>query len=165
GSDYNLLLVSRFQEEVGAGLRTGIIRSMGETGGVVTAAGLVFAFTMMSMAASDLRSIGQAGTTIGLGLLFDTLVVRSLMTPSIAALLGRWFWWPLRVRPRPASYMLRPFGPRRLVRSLLLGEEADTARLKTPPRDGQTGARPHDGYGAGEAPTYSGLAGPAGAEA
>ncbi|MGA8250695.1 MAG: MMPL family transporter, partial [Mycobacterium sp.] len=130
GSDYNLLLVSRFQEEIGAGLRTGIIRSMGETGGVVTAAGLVFAFTMMSMAASDLRSIGQAGTTIGLGLLFDTLVVRSLMTPSIAALLGRWFWWPQKVRPRPASYMLRPFGPRRLVRSLLLGEDTDATTAK-----------------------------------
>ena len=97
GSDYNLLLVSRFKEEMGAGLKTGIIRSMGETGSVVTAAGLVFAFTMMSMVASDLRSIGQAGSTIGLGLLFDTLVVRSLMTPSIAALLGRWFWWPLQV--------------------------------------------------------------------
>lgn len=110
GSDYNLLLVSRFQEEIGAGLNTGIIRSMGGTGGVVTAAGLVFAFTMMSMAASDLRSIGQAGTTIGLGLLFDTLVVRSLMTPSIAALLGRWFWWPINVHPRPANY--RSSGPR-----------------------------------------------------
>jgi RND superfamily putative drug exporter len=99
GSDYNLLLVSRFQEEARTGLRTGIIRSMGETGGVVTAAGLVFSFTMMSMVASDLRSIGQAGSTIGLGLLFDTLIVRSLMTPSIAALLGRWFWWPQRIRP------------------------------------------------------------------
>lgn len=138
GSDYNLLLVSRFQEEIGAGLNTGIIRSMGETGGVVTAAGLVFAFTMMSMAASDLSSIGQAGSTIGLGLLFDTLIVRSLMTPSVAALLGRWFWWPQKVRPRPASYMLRPFGPRRLVRSLLLGEEADasTNSARTPSRNG-----------------------------
>ena len=135
GSDYNLLLVSRFQEEIGAGLNTGTIRSMGQTGGVVTAAGLVFAFTMMSMIASDLHSIGQAGTTIGLGLLFDTLIVRSLMTPSIAALLGRWFWWPLNVRPRPASSMLRPYGPRRLVRSLMLGEDADRAAAKpqTPP--------------------------------
>ena len=44
---------------------------------------------------------GQVGTTIGLGLLFDTLIVRSLMTPSIATLLGRWFWWPQVVRPRP----------------------------------------------------------------
>jgi RND superfamily putative drug exporter len=61
---------------------------------------------MMSMVVSDLRVVGQVGTTIGLGLLFDTLVVRSFMTPSIAALLGRWFWWPQRVRSRPARHRL-----------------------------------------------------------
>jgi len=101
GADYNLLLVSRFKEEIHAGLNTGIIRAMGGTGSVVTSAGLVFAFTMMTMAVSELTVIGQVGTTIGLGLLFDTLIVRSLMTPSIAALLGKWFWWPQRVRQRP----------------------------------------------------------------
>jgi RND superfamily putative drug exporter len=101
GADYNLLLVARFKEEIYAGLNTGIIRSMGGTGSVVTSAGLVFAFTMMSMAVSELTVIGQVGTTIGLGLLFDTLIVRSLMTPSIAALMGKWFWWPQRVRERP----------------------------------------------------------------
>jgi RND superfamily putative drug exporter len=101
GADYNLLLVSRFKEEIHAGLNTGIIRAMGGTGSVVTSAGLVFAFTMMSMAVSELTVIGQVGTTIGLGLLFDTLIVRSLMTPAIAALLGKWFWWPQRVRSRP----------------------------------------------------------------
>jgi putative drug exporter of the RND superfamily len=106
GSDYNLLLVSRFKEEIHAGLNTGIIRSMAGTGAVVTSAGLVFAFTMMSMVVSDLRVVGQVGTTIGLGLLFDTLVVRSFMTPSIAALLGRWFWWPQRVRSHPARHRL-----------------------------------------------------------
>ena len=67
----------------------------------VTSAGLVFAFTMISMAVSELTVIGQVGTTIGLGLLFDTLVIRSFMTPSIAALMGKWFWWPMRVRDRP----------------------------------------------------------------
>jgi putative drug exporter of the RND superfamily len=108
GSDYNLLLVSRMKEEVGAGINTGIIRAMGGTGKVVTTAGLVFAFTMLSMVVSDLRIIGQVGSTIGLGLLFDTLVVRAFMTPAIAALLGRWFWWPLRVRQRPASAVLGP---------------------------------------------------------
>ncbi|RUP02086.1 MAG: RND family transporter [Mycobacterium sp.] len=102
GSDYNLLLVSRFKQEIHAGLNTGIIRSMGGTGKVVTNAGLVFAFTMASMIIGDARMIGQVGTTIGLGLLFDTLIVRAFMTPSIAALLGRWFWWPIRVRSRPA---------------------------------------------------------------
>jgi RND superfamily putative drug exporter len=73
---------------------------MGGTGGVVTAAGMVFAATMASFAFSDLKVIGQVGTTIALGLLFDTLIVRSFMTPSIAALMGRWFWWPQRVRTR-----------------------------------------------------------------
>src|SRR5580693_4822685 len=101
GSDYNLLLVARFKEEIGAGLKTGIIRAMGGTGKVVTAAGLVFAFTMASMIVSDNRAVGQVGTTIGLGLLFDTLVVRSFLMPSIAALLGRWFWWPMNVPSRP----------------------------------------------------------------
>jgi len=123
GSDYNLLLVSRMKEEIAAGINTGIIRAMGGTGKVVTNAGLVFAFTMASMVFSDLRIIGQVGTTIGLGLLFDTLVVRSFLTPSIAALLGRWFWWPQTVRTRPASKALRDVGPRPLVRALLLREE------------------------------------------
>ncbi len=102
GSDYNLLLVSRFKEEIPGGLKTGIIRAMSGTGSVVTAAGLVFAATMASFAFSELRIMGQVGTTIALGLLFDTLIVRSFMTPAIAAMLGRWFWWPQLVRSRPS---------------------------------------------------------------
>lgn len=120
GSDYNLLLISRFKEELHAGINTGIIRAMAGSGAVVTAAGMVFAATMASFVFADLRILGQIGTTIALGLLFDTLIVRSFMTPSIAALLGRWFWWPLKVRPRPASKMLQPYGSRTAVRQLLL---------------------------------------------
>jgi len=101
GADYNLLLVARLKEEIPAGINTGIIRAMGGSGSVVTAAGLVFAFTMMSFGISELKVLAQVGTTIGMGLLFDTLVIRAFMTPSIAALLGRWFWWPQNVRPRP----------------------------------------------------------------
>jgi putative drug exporter of the RND superfamily len=100
GSDYNLLLVSRFKEEIHAGLKIGIIRSMAGTGGVVTTAGLVFAFTMASMVISDMRAIGQFGSTVCVGLLLDTLIVRTLLMPSIATLLGRWFWWPQVVHPR-----------------------------------------------------------------
>ncbi len=100
GSDYNLLLVARFKEEIHAGLNTGIIRAMAGSGSVVTSAGLVFAFTMATMAVSDLLVTAQVGTTIAIGLLFDTLVIRSFMTPSIAALMGRWFWWPQRVSTR-----------------------------------------------------------------
>ena len=61
----------------------------------------IFSATMASFIFSDLVILGQIGTTIGLGLLFDTLIVRSFMTPSIAALLGTWFWWPVSVRQRP----------------------------------------------------------------
>ncbi|MDT5153922.1 MAG: putative drug exporter of the superfamily [Mycobacterium sp.] len=135
GADYNLLLISRFQEEVKAGLKTGTIRAMAGTGGVVTAAGLVFAFTMSSFIVSDLIVLGQIGTTIGLGLMFDTLIVRSFMTPSIATLLGRWFWWPQIIRTRPASQMLRPYGPRRAVRDLL-ERDPDTRPIRSqPPED------------------------------
>jgi RND superfamily putative drug exporter len=123
GSDYNLLLVARIKDELGAGINTAIIRAMGGTGKVVTTAGLVFAATMGSMVVSDLRSIGQVGTTIAMGLLFDTLIVRAFMTPAIAALLGRWFWWPQQVRSRPASAFLRPTGPRPLVRALLQNQQ------------------------------------------
>jgi putative drug exporter of the RND superfamily len=125
GSDYNLLLISRFKEEIGAGLKTGVIRSMASTGAIVTAAGLVFAATMASFIFGDLLVLGQIGTTIAIGLLFDTLIVRSFMTPSVATLLGRWFWWPQRVRPRPASTMLRDVGPRPAVRQLLLWSDED----------------------------------------
>jgi RND superfamily putative drug exporter len=101
GADYNLLLVARMKEEIPAGINTGIIRAMGGSGSVVTAAGMVFAFTMMSMSVSAMVVVAQMGTTIGMGLLFDTLVIRAFMTPSIAALLGPWFWWPQIVRRRP----------------------------------------------------------------
>ncbi|HEV7851814.1 MAG TPA: MMPL family transporter, partial [Mycobacterium sp.] len=133
GSDYNLLLISRFKEEIGAGLNTGIIRAMAGSGAVVTAAGLVFAATMASFVFADLRILGQIGTTIALGLLFDTLIVRSFMTPSVAALLGRWFWWPLRVRTRPPGRRLQPSESGRSGRQLRLWDDDDSAVADAPP--------------------------------
>jgi putative drug exporter of the RND superfamily len=101
GSDYNLLLIARVKEEIHAGLNTGLIRALGSTGGVVTSAGLVFAFTMLAMLTSDLRTIGQVGSTVCIGLLLDTLIVRSFVVPCILRILGPWFWWPTFVRARP----------------------------------------------------------------
>jgi RND superfamily putative drug exporter len=101
GSDYNLLLIARVKEEIHAGLHTGLIRALGSTGGVVTSAGLVFAFTMLAMLTSDLKTIGQVGTTVCIGLLLDTLIVRSFIVPCLLRLLGPWFWWPTLVRSRP----------------------------------------------------------------
>jgi len=112
GSDYNLLLIARVKEEIKPGLHTGLIRALGSTGGVVTSAGLVFAFTMLAMLTSDLRTIGQVGSTVCIGLLLDTLIVRSFVVPSILRLLGRWFWWPQVVHPRGASQLAADFPAR-----------------------------------------------------
>ena len=95
GADYNLLLALRIkQEAAGTGIKTGIIRAFGGTGGAVTTAGIVFGLTMLALLGSSVLSIAQIGSTIAVGLLLDTLVVRALITPSVVALLGRWFWWP-----------------------------------------------------------------------
>jgi RND superfamily putative drug exporter len=107
GSDYNLLLIVRYLEESKAGLNTGLIRAVANSGKVVTTAGLVFAVTMMAMLSSDLLSVGQIGFIIGLGLLLDTLIVRSFITPAIARLLGPFFWWPRLIPSRPARTTTR----------------------------------------------------------
>ena len=112
GADYNLLLVARFKEELKAGINTGIIRAMVSTGDVVTTAGLVFGFTMFAMIAGYAHNIAQIGTMVGIGLFLDTLIVRSFVIPSVAALLGKWFWWPIPVRNRPER---RPGDPLRRV--------------------------------------------------
>jgi putative drug exporter of the RND superfamily len=96
---------------------------MGGSGGVVTAAGLVFAVTMAAMLGSNLRVIGQFGSTVAIGLLSDTLVVRALLMPSIATLLGRWFWWPQIVRPR---------GDNTLRRTQPATDDVDTAAIPAP---------------------------------
>ncbi len=113
GADYNLLLTMRMREEAfcgargGTGLRTAMIRAFGGTGGVVTTAGIVFGITMLAMLSSDVLAIEQVGSTIGVGLIIDTLVVRTFVVPGIAGLLGRWFWWS------PPAFLLGPLARRR----------------------------------------------------
>jgi putative drug exporter of the RND superfamily len=104
GCDYNLLLLSRYRQEIGAGVKTGLIRTMGSSGGVVITAGVVFAVTMLALLSSDVINIGQAGSTICIGLLFDLFLVRLFLVMPLASVLGQWFWWPQRIqfRPRPA---------------------------------------------------------------
>jgi putative drug exporter of the RND superfamily len=96
GCDYNLLLLSRYRQEIGAGIKTGLIRTMGSSGGVVLTAGFVFAFTMLALLSSDVVNIGQAGSTICIGLIFDMIIVRLFLVMPLARLLGPWFWWPQR---------------------------------------------------------------------
>ncbi len=101
GADYNLLLITRIREESGAGIRTGIIRAVRSTGGVITSAGIIFAASMFGLLFGSLTTMMQTGFIIGVGLLIDTFVVRTITVPAMAALLGPANWWP--AKPRKAA--------------------------------------------------------------
>ncbi|MDT5238042.1 MAG: putative drug exporter of the superfamily, partial [Mycobacterium sp.] len=95
GADYNLLLISRIREEaVGRGIRSGVIRTVGSTGGVITSAGLIFAASMFGLTASSISNVVQVGFIIGVGLLLDTFVVRTITVPAMAVIVGKANWWP-----------------------------------------------------------------------
>ena len=101
GCDYNLLLLSRYREELGAGIKTGLIRAMAGSGNVVVTAAFVLAGTMLALLSSDVINIGQSGSTICVGLIFDMMVVRLFLVMPLARILGPWFWWPQRIPRRP----------------------------------------------------------------
>ncbi|WP_264060832.1 MMPL/RND family transporter [Mycolicibacterium psychrotolerans] len=104
GADYNMLLISRIRDESPRGMRSGVIRTVGATGGVITAAGLIFAASMFGLLFASITTIIQAGFVVGTGILLDTFLVRTVTVPAMAVLVGRANWWPSRWRPgRPAS--------------------------------------------------------------
>ncbi len=94
GADYNLLLISRIRDEAKYGVRSAVIRTIGATGGVVTSAGLIFAASMLALTVSSVLTAVQLGFVIGVGLLLDTFLVRTIMVPAVCVLMGDANWWP-----------------------------------------------------------------------
>ena len=94
GADYNMLLISRIRDESPHGIRSGVIRTVRSTGGVITSAGIIFAAPMFAMLFSSISSMVQAGFVIGIGLLLDTFLVRTITVPALAVLIGNANWWP-----------------------------------------------------------------------
>jgi putative drug exporter of the RND superfamily len=112
GADYNLLLISRLREEAPNGLRSGVIRTVSSTGGVITAAGVIFAASMYGMLFASTSTVVQAGFVIGTGLLLDTFIVRTITVPAIAVLVGKANWWPSKLPPpSPRERPVRPAAP------------------------------------------------------
>ncbi len=97
GADYNLLLISRIREEAHRGTRTAVIRTIGATGGVITSAGLIFAASMFGLTFSSIAGLVQVGFVIGVGLLLDTFLVRTITVPAMAVLIGDRNWWPSKL--------------------------------------------------------------------
>jgi putative drug exporter of the RND superfamily len=104
GEDYNILVMTRIREEAhDRDLRDAVIQAVGMSGPTVTAAGLVLAGSFAVLAAvggsgpggSQIQDIGFG---LAIGILMDTFLVRTLLVPSVVSLLGRWNWWPSRVR-------------------------------------------------------------------
>jgi RND superfamily putative drug exporter len=105
GVDYNIFLIARAREETEKhGSEQGILRALAVTGGVITSAGIVLAGTFSVLAVLPLTFLTELGFVVAFGVLLDTFLVRSVLVPAIALMLGDRFWWP--------SALSRPTGER-----------------------------------------------------
>ena len=99
GIDYTIFLVHRARAEAAShGTRAGMVEAIAHTGGVITSAGIVLAAVFAALGVLPLVTLGQLGLIVGVGVIVDTLVVRTVIVPAIFALLGDRIWWPGRLR-------------------------------------------------------------------
>jgi putative drug exporter of the RND superfamily len=102
GVDYNIFLVSRAQEEaVKHGTREGMVRALSATGGVITSAGILLAAVFAVLGVLPLIALFQIGIIVGIGVLLDTLLVRTVIVPALAFMTGDKFWWPRKKLTAP----------------------------------------------------------------
>ncbi|UPL16306.1 MMPL family transporter [Microbacterium aurugineum] len=98
GIDYTIFLVHRARiEALTVGTRQGMVRAVTATGGVITSAGVVLAAVFAALGLLPLVTLGQIGLIVGIGVLVDTFVVRTLVVPALFALVGERMWWPRKV--------------------------------------------------------------------
>ena len=95
GVDYNIFLMTRVREEtLRHGTRTGVLRGLAVTGGVITSAGVVLAATFAVLGILPLVALAEIGFAVAFGVLLDTVVVRSILVPALCHDLGKRIWWP-----------------------------------------------------------------------
>ena len=133
GADYNLLLISRIRDEAKLGVRSAVIKTVGATGGVITSAGLIFAASMLALTVSSLATVVQMGFVIGVGLLLDTFIVRTITVPATAVLVGDRNWWPSKT-PRQLLEAGRRRRRYRTARPAPPDADYDLSRLEFPSR-------------------------------
>ncbi|MET8232567.1 efflux RND transporter permease subunit [Micromonospora sp. NPDC005298] len=99
GVDYNIFLVTRAREDARtAGTRDGMLSALRVTGGVITSAGVLLAAVFAVLGVLPLITLTQIGIIVCIGVLLDTLLVRTVLVPALAFLLGDRFWWPGRIK-------------------------------------------------------------------
>lgn len=95
GVDYSIFLMGRVREEAQhLPTRQAVAEGVRHTGRIITSAGVILAATFAALLVAPLRSLAQLGLAAAVGILLDTFVVRALLVPSLAMLVGRWNWWP-----------------------------------------------------------------------
>ncbi|TWG24642.1 MMPL family transporter [Actinoplanes teichomyceticus] len=120
GVDYNIFLVTRAREEAGRrGTRDGMVHAVAVTGAVITSAGILLAAVFAVLGVLPVITLTQIGVIVMIGVLLDTLLVRTVLVPALATLLGDRFWWP--GRPRPSAELPRPAGRGRAARRTRAG--------------------------------------------
>jgi len=98
GIDYNIFLMTRVREETAVhGTRAGALVGLTSTGGVITSAGLVLAATFLVLGSLPLVFLAELGVAVALGVMLDTMVVRSVLVTAINLDLGNRIWWPSRL--------------------------------------------------------------------
>jgi putative drug exporter of the RND superfamily len=105
GVDYNIFLVTRARDEAAerGDTRAGMLRALAATGGVITSAGILLAAVFTVLGVLPVIVLTQLGVIVGIGVVLDTLLVRTIVVPALALLLGRRFWWPARPADRAAG--------------------------------------------------------------
>jgi putative drug exporter of the RND superfamily len=142
GEDYNILIMTRIREEARrAPLREAVATALASTGTTVTSAGLVLSGTFAVLALATSGQIRQIGTGLSLGILLDTFLVRTLLVPSAAVLVGRWNWWPSRHFSGPPT---------------ISGPVADGSRPRIPREDRSPGGRNPPAASDSDPPTTAG---------
>ena len=112
GIDYNIFLSARIREETRrAGTRPATLRGLSVTGGVITAAGIVLAGTFAALAQLPSVSLTEVGTAVAIGVLLDTLLVRTVLVPATFLSIGEHIWWPSRSRTTPPTPAANRRGP------------------------------------------------------
>jgi RND superfamily putative drug exporter len=100
GVDYNIFLTTRAREErLRHGTREGMVRALSSTGAVITSAGVLLAAVFAVLGVLPVVALTQVGVIVCIGVLLDTLVVRTVLVPALVFLVGDAFWWPSRPLP------------------------------------------------------------------
>jgi putative drug exporter of the RND superfamily len=109
GIDYNIFLMTRVREEsIRSGTRRGALTGLAATGGVITSAGLVLAGTFAMLSTLPLVEFTEIGFAVALGVLLDTIIVRSVLVTALTLDIGRHIWWPSALARHEQSRLANP---------------------------------------------------------